>query len=114
MLEIIGSVFLGIGVLSLIGVCLLLFYTGMQLSRAIEIHNDTMNAIMSLRENTQKDYAQIQEWMEVINVQAAESELKNSNNTEHLARSILELNGEVNKIKKSFAELTLTKEKYLN
>jgi len=114
MLELVGGIFLIIGVITLLGTCMLLFYTGMQLSRAIEIHNDTMNAIINLRESTQKDYTQIQEWIELTNVQAAESELKNATNVDHLARTILELNKELNRVKESFAELTLTKDEFLN
>jgi len=114
MLELVGGIFLIIGVITLLGTCMLLFYTGMQLSRAIEIHNDTMNAIINLRESTQKDYSQIQEWIELTNVQAAESELKNATNVDHLARTILELNKELNRVKESFAELTLTKDEFLN
>ena len=114
MLELIGGTFLVIGVMALIGACMLLFYTGMQLSRAIEIHNDTMNAIINLRENTQKDYSQIQEWIELTNLQAAESELKNNKNFESLARTTLELNRELNKMKDSFAEMSNVKQDLLN
>jgi galactokinase/mevalonate kinase-like predicted kinase len=114
MLELVGGVFLIIGVMALFGACMLLFYTGMQLSRAIEIHNDTMNAIINLRENTQKDYAQIQEWIELMNLTIAEAELKNNKNLESLARSVIELNRELNKVKDSFTELTNVSEKLLN
>jgi malonyl CoA-acyl carrier protein transacylase len=114
MFEFIVGILLIIGIISLLGACTLLFYAGMQLSRAIEIHSDTMNAIINLRENTQKDYSQIQEWIEVTNVQAAEAELKNATNVDRLARTILELNKELTRVKDSFAELTLTKKEFLN
>jgi hypothetical protein len=114
MLEIVGAILVIVGVIALIGACLLLFYTGMQLTRAIEIHSDTMSAIIMLREKTKKDLLQIQEWIEITNVQASEAELKTNAKIERMSRLTLELTKELEGVKKSFAELTTTKEEFLN
>lgn len=114
MLEVVGGIFIITGILSLIGGCMLLFYTGMQLSKAIEIHNETINAIASLRDNISKEHDQIQEWIELINTTTAESELKTTAVREFCARGFAEMGKNLEEIKHQFDALSVVKDKYLN
>ena len=100
-----GMFLTGIGVLSMFGACILLFYTGMQLKSASEIHSNTMEAISDLRNNTVKEHEQIQNWILETNIALESTETKSAGVREFCARGFLDIEKKVQKIETAFDEL---------
>jgi hypothetical protein len=100
-----GMYLTGLGILSMFGASVLLFYTGMQLKNAAEVYHNTMEAIADLRSNTAKEHEQIQNWIIDTNVAVESSETKSAGVREFCAKGYLDMEKKVKKIEETFEEL---------
>lgn len=103
-----GAVLTCLGIFSMFGACILLFYTGMQIKGAAEIHSNTMEAIADLKNCTLKEHDQIQNWILETNIAIEASETKSANVREFCAKRYLDIEKRIQEVEKTFADMNST------
>jgi hypothetical protein len=95
----------GVGAFGLGGACLLLFYCGMQLNRAIEMNAETIKSTAEVRDMIVEEHKQIQEWILNTNIALETSDKKSAGVREFCAQGYLDMEKKVQRVETAFDEL---------
>jgi len=114
MIEIFCATLAFIGIIALLGTCLLLFYAGSQLASAITLHSETLRVVGQLHDKILAEHTQIQEWIIQMNTTVENSDTKSAGVREFCARNFLELDTRIKAIEKTFQELNANTPSLLN
>lgn len=96
-----------VGILALIGSCVLLYLAGSLSMRAVEVHSEIHKMVETLRESQRNDYKQIQEWITEVNIAVEEGGLKQVALQEVCINNFGAIEKEVQSIKRNIKEMTV-------